>query len=64
VLVDKITIFRGPLERGCGADFERLRRQIRRVVLHVIAHHFGISDGRLVELDRYGGSPRQPLLRI
>ena len=30
-----------------------LRRQIRRVVLHEIAHHFGISDERLVELDRY-----------
>jgi len=26
---------------------------IRRVVLHEIAHHFGISDERLVELDRY-----------
>ena len=25
----------------------------RRVVLHEIAHHFGISDERLRELDRY-----------
>ena len=23
------------------------------VVLHEVAHHFGISDERLVELDRY-----------
>jgi predicted Zn-dependent protease with MMP-like domain len=53
VPADKITIFRGPLERGYGADREELRRQIRRVVLHEIAHHFGISDERLVELDRY-----------
>jgi predicted Zn-dependent protease with MMP-like domain len=30
-----------------------LRDQIRRVVLHEIAHHFGISDERLEELDRY-----------
>jgi len=30
-----------------------LRAQIRRTVLHEIAHHFGISDERLVELDRY-----------
>jgi predicted Zn-dependent protease with MMP-like domain len=30
-----------------------MQRQIRRVVLHEIAHHFGISDERLVELDRY-----------
>jgi predicted Zn-dependent protease with MMP-like domain len=26
---------------------------VRRVVLHEIAHHFGISDERLHELDRY-----------
>ena len=52
-LPDKITIFRGPLERLSGADPERLRREVKRVVLHEIAHHFGISDDRLVELDRY-----------
>jgi predicted Zn-dependent protease with MMP-like domain len=53
VLPDKITIYRGPLERLYGADRERLRRQIRRVVLHEVAHHFGISDERLEELGRY-----------
>jgi predicted Zn-dependent protease with MMP-like domain len=50
---DKITIYRGPLERLTGGDPERLRGQVRRVVLHEIAHHFGISDERLRELDRY-----------
>jgi predicted Zn-dependent protease with MMP-like domain len=50
---DKITIFRGPLERLYGASPERLSREIRRVVLHELAHHFGISDERLRELDRY-----------
>jgi predicted Zn-dependent protease with MMP-like domain len=50
---DKITIYRGPLERLYGRDRDRLRREIRRVVLHEVAHHFGISDERLVELDRY-----------
>jgi predicted Zn-dependent protease with MMP-like domain len=50
---DKITIFRRPLERLYGADPARLRQEIRRVVVHEIAHHFGISDERLVELDRY-----------
>lgn len=50
---DKITIYRGPLERLYGDDSELLRRQIRRVVVHEIAHHFGISDERLQELDRY-----------
>ena len=53
VLPDKITIFRGPLLRLCGHDPERLRREVRRVVLHEIAHHFGISDERLIEIDRY-----------
>jgi predicted Zn-dependent protease with MMP-like domain len=53
VLPDKISIYRGPLERLCGRDRARLRVQIRRVVLHEVAHHFGISDERLVELDRY-----------
>jgi predicted Zn-dependent protease with MMP-like domain len=50
---DKITIYRGPLERLTGGDPNRLREQVRRVVLHEIAHHFGISDERLRELDRY-----------
>jgi predicted Zn-dependent protease with MMP-like domain len=50
---DKITIYRGPLERHYSADSERLRQEIRRVVLHEVAHHFGISDERLREMDRY-----------
>ena len=50
---DKISIYRGPLERLYGHDPGLLRDQIRRVVLHEIAHHFGISDERLEELDRY-----------
>jgi predicted Zn-dependent protease with MMP-like domain len=53
VLPDKITIYRGPLVRLYGANENRLRQEIRRVVLHEVAHHFGISDERLVEMDRY-----------
>ena len=34
VLPDKISIYRGPLERLYGRDPARLRIQIRRVVLH------------------------------
>jgi predicted Zn-dependent protease with MMP-like domain len=52
-LPDKITIYRGPLERIYGHDADLLVRQIKRVVLHEVAHHFGISDERLVEIDRY-----------
>jgi predicted Zn-dependent protease with MMP-like domain len=48
MLPDKITIFRGPLQR----DFSRgeLEEQIRITVVHEIAHHFGFDDDRLVEL--------------
>jgi predicted Zn-dependent protease with MMP-like domain len=53
VLPDKITIYRGPLVRLYGHDAESLRREVSRVVLHEIAHHFGISDERLIEIDRY-----------
>ena len=52
-LPDKISIYRGPLVRRYGDDQQALRQMIKRVVLHEIAHHFGISDERLHELDRY-----------
>ncbi len=53
VLPDKITIFRGPILQMCPPDEEAVRAQIRRTVLHEIAHHFGISDERLLELGAY-----------
>jgi predicted Zn-dependent protease with MMP-like domain len=53
VLPDKITIYGGPLQRLYGDDPERLRAETKRVVLHELAHHFGISDARLIEIDRY-----------
>ena len=52
-LPDKITIYRRPLERAAGGDPAKLRFAVRRTVFHEIAHHFGISDERLVEIDRY-----------
>ena len=52
-LPDKITVYRGPLERYYGADPARLADEVRHVVWHELAHHFGISDERLVEIDRY-----------
>jgi predicted Zn-dependent protease with MMP-like domain len=53
VLPDKITIYQGPLERLYGHDPQLLATQVKRVVLHEVAHHFGISDERLIEIDRY-----------
>jgi predicted Zn-dependent protease with MMP-like domain len=47
-LPDRITIFRGSLER----DFprEELEEQIRITLVHEIAHHFGFDEDRLEEL--------------
>jgi predicted Zn-dependent protease with MMP-like domain len=54
VAPDKVTIFRGPILRVCPPDDEdAVRRQVRRTVLHEVAHHFGISDARLHELGAY-----------
>ena len=46
---DKITIFQRPIEAMCRTD-ARIIAEVRRVVLHEIAHHFGISDDRLQQL--------------
>jgi len=53
VAPDRITIFRRPIFGVCGPDEEKIRTQIRRTVLHEVAHHFGISDERLTELGAY-----------
>jgi len=54
VLPDKITIFRIPILRVCPpGDEDAVRAQVRRTVLHEIAHHFGISDQRLHQLGAY-----------
>ena len=52
-LPDKITTYPRPLERFYGDDSEPLRAHVRFVVWHEVAHHFGISDQRLIELGRY-----------
>ena len=48
---DKITIFQKPIEAKCR-DGAKITAEIQRVVRHEIAHHFGIGDGRLRELER------------
>jgi predicted Zn-dependent protease with MMP-like domain len=48
ILPDKITIFRGPLERDFCQD--ALEEQIRITVVHEVAHHFGFDEDRLEEL--------------
>ena len=49
VLPDRISIYRGPITRIARTPV-RIKEQVRRTVIHEIAHHFGISDARLREL--------------
>ena len=49
MLPDKISIYRGPITRMARTP-DRIREQVRRTVIHEIAHHFGIDDDRLHEL--------------
>jgi predicted Zn-dependent protease with MMP-like domain len=51
-LPDRIYLFRQPLEAISRTD-EELVAQIRRTVIHEVAHHFGISDARLHQLGAY-----------
>ncbi len=51
IVPNKITIFRGPLTRANPTP-ERLTAAVIDTVHHEIAHHFGISDQRLQELQR------------
>ena len=46
---DKITIYQLNVESICRGDAE-VREEVRKTVLHEIAHHFGIDDDRLHEL--------------
>jgi predicted Zn-dependent protease with MMP-like domain len=52
VLPDRITLFRGNIERAARNE-EDLKRLVRHTVVHEFAHFFGISDDRLRELGRY-----------
>jgi predicted Zn-dependent protease with MMP-like domain len=52
-LPDRITLYRLPIERRHGRDPDELRAAVRHVLIHEIAHHFGISDDRLRELGAY-----------
>ena len=53
VLPDTITLYRASILAVAGRDEERVRKQVTRTVAHEVAHHFGISDDRLREIDAY-----------
>jgi predicted Zn-dependent protease with MMP-like domain len=49
VLPDRITIYRLAICAICRTE-QGVADQVRRTVIHEIAHHFGIDDHRLREL--------------
>jgi predicted Zn-dependent protease with MMP-like domain len=53
VAPDRITLFWKPiLEEVGSADPELIRREVRKTIIHEVAHHFGMDDA---ELERLGG---------
>ena len=52
VVPDKITIFQKAIEAECPTSDEMdIKVEIQKVVRHEIAHHFGIGDARLKEIE-------------
>ncbi len=49
VLPDRITIYRRAICAICSTEAEVVE-QVRRTVIHEVAHHFGLDDRRLEEL--------------
>lgn len=49
VLPDKISIFYRPLLHACRTP-DRVREQVRRTVIHEIAHFFGLDDKAIRDL--------------
>ena len=52
VMPDRISIYRRPILLLC-ANRAEVQQTVRRVLLHEIAHHFGITDARLRDLGAY-----------
>ena len=46
VLPDRITLFRGPLERACQSP-QAMAREVRITVLHELGHHLGLDKEQL-----------------
>ncbi len=51
VLPDKITIFKGPIERVASCEKE-IKEIIKNTIWHEIGHHFGLDEGKIREIER------------
>lgn len=52
LLPDRITLFQGPLQSVARTETE-LKAQVRRTLIHELAHFFGRTDEELIERGRY-----------
>lgn len=50
ILPDKITVFKGPLERA-SLDIIHLKENIRHTLWHEIGHYYGLDHDRIRELE-------------
>jgi len=51
VLPDKITLFKKPIENSAKNSTE-IKNLVKKVVWHEIAHHFGLDEKRVRELEK------------
>jgi len=49
-LPDKITLFKGPLQRRAATTLE-LKEEIKHTLWHEIAHYYGLNHDRIAELE-------------
>lgn len=49
LMPDKITIFKRALEEACDSEQE-ITEEVRKTIVHEVAHHFGFDEDRLAEL--------------
>src|SRR5215467_1317033 len=47
ILPERITIYQRAIEDYCKHNPERIRKQVRKTVLHEVAHHFGMDHGEM-----------------
>jgi predicted Zn-dependent protease with MMP-like domain len=45
-----IVVYQPALELLCGSDRERLEREVRRTILHELAHHLGMPHEKMKEI--------------
>ena len=46
ILPDRITLFKGPIERACRNEAE-IEKEVRLTVLHEVGHFFGLDEAQL-----------------